>query len=71
MNKKTMIGLTFVAALVVAGPAAAADSTLDQIKSSKTLRLGYREASIPFSFVGEDKQPRGYSIDLCRIIADS
>ena len=70
MNKKSMIGLTFVAALAVAGPAAAADSTLDQIKSSKTLRLGYREGSIPFSFVGDDKQPRGYSIDLCKIVAD-
>jgi len=70
MNKKSMIGLTFVAALALAGPAAAAESTLDQIKSSKTLRLGYREGSIPFSFVGDDKQPRGYSIDLCKIVAE-
>ena len=70
MNKKSMISLAFVAAFAVAGPAAAADSTLDQIKSSKTLRLGYREGSIPFSFVGYNKQPRRYSIDLCKIVAD-
>lgn len=68
MNKKALLGLSFVAALAVAAPVAAADSTLDQIASSKTLRLGYRQDSIPFSFVGDDNQPRGYSIDLCKIV---
>jgi ABC-type amino acid transport substrate-binding protein len=33
------------------------------------LKLGYRENSIPFSFVGDDKQPRGYSVELCQIVA--
>jgi ABC-type amino acid transport substrate-binding protein len=69
MNKKAMLGLSFVVALAVAAPAAAADSTLDQIAGSKTLRLGYRQDSIPFSFIGDDSQPRGYSIDLCKIVA--
>mgnify|MGYP000934486153 FL=1 len=39
--------------------------TLDKIKLSKTITLGYREAAIPFSYTGDDSQPWGYSIDLC------
>jgi glutamate/aspartate transport system substrate-binding protein len=44
-------------------------STLDKIKATKTISLGYRESSFPFSYVGEDKKPTGYSVDLCTRIA--
>ena len=68
MKMKTLLGAALIATLSFAS--SAAESTLDQIKSSKTIRLGYRDASIPFSFVGDDKQPRGFSIDLCKTVAD-
>jgi ABC-type amino acid transport substrate-binding protein len=70
MNKKTAFALALLAVLNLAGPAAAADSSLDQIKNSKTLNLGYRETSVPFSFVGTDGKPQGYSVDLCKVVAD-
>jgi ABC-type amino acid transport substrate-binding protein len=44
-------------------------STLDKIKTTKTLSMGYRESSFPFSYIGEDKRPTGYSIDLCSRVA--
>jgi glutamate/aspartate transport system substrate-binding protein len=44
-------------------------STLNKIKTTKTITLGYRESSFPFSFIGEDKKPVGYSVDLCTRIA--
>jgi ABC-type amino acid transport substrate-binding protein len=44
-------------------------STLDKIKTTKTLSLGYRESSFPFSYVGDDKRPTGYSVDLCTRVA--
>jgi glutamate/aspartate transport system substrate-binding protein len=44
-------------------------STLDKIKTTKTISLGYRESSFPFSYIGEDKKPAGYSVDLCTRIA--
>jgi glutamate/aspartate transport system substrate-binding protein len=69
MTRKAIEGIVLIAWLSIAGTAAA-DSTLDQIKSSKTIRLGYRETSIPFSFVGDYRLPRGYSIDLCKIVVD-
>jgi ABC-type amino acid transport substrate-binding protein len=44
-------------------------STLDKIKATKTINLGYRESSFPFSYLGDDKKPAGYSVDLCTRIA--
>lgn len=46
-----------------------AESVLENILTSGTLKLGYREQSPPFSFLGPDKRPQGYSIDLCKSVA--
>ena len=48
----------------------AGGGTLDRIKASKTVTFGYRDSSVPFSFIGQDKQPAGYSVDLCQRVAD-
>ena len=53
-----------------AGQGAAAGGTLDRIKATKTINLGYRDSSVPFSFVGADQKPNGYSVDLCTRVAD-
>jgi ABC-type amino acid transport substrate-binding protein len=45
------------------------DGTLAKIKAAGTLVLGHRESSPPFSFLGPDRRPMGYSIDLCRHVA--
>jgi ABC-type amino acid transport substrate-binding protein len=45
------------------------DGALKRIKTSNTLNLGYLEDAPPFSFLGPDKKPAGYSIDLCMRIA--
>lgn len=50
-------------------PAQAQDGTLDRIKKSGTLTIGYRDTARPFSFKNEQGQPDGYSVDLCRRIA--
>lgn len=60
-----------VAASAFAGPSIAADSpTLSKIKSSGTITIGYREASIPFSYLGPDQKPIGFSLDLCAAIVE-
>lgn len=43
--------------------------TLKKIKDTNTIVIGHRAASHPFSFVGDDGKPTGYSIDLCMRIA--
>jgi len=47
----------------------AAPDTLKKVKESGTLTIGYRESSAPFSFADQNKNPRGYSVDLCTRIA--
>jgi ABC-type amino acid transport substrate-binding protein len=57
--------------LVLAGPAAGQElrPTLDKIKETGAIQLGYRETARPFSFRGSDGQPAGFSVDLCLQVA--
>ena len=48
-----------------AASAQAVGDTMAKIRSSKTIVLGVRESARPFSFLNEQKQPVGYSVDLC------
>ena len=41
------------------------EGTLQQIKKSGEIRIGFREAEPPMSFLGKDGTPAGYSIDIC------
>ena len=42
--------------------------TLQQIKKSGKIRIGYREAQPPMSFLDKDGAPAGYSVDVCKEI---
>src|SRR4029434_4270652 len=44
--------------------------TLKQIRDSGVIRVGYRENSPPFAFIGPDKKPVGYALDLCEVVID-
>ena len=70
---RVLMLLLAVMTLMLGGPAGAADleGTLKKIKATNTIRLGYREASRPFSFTGDDGKPAGYSVDLCTLVAAS
>jgi ABC-type amino acid transport substrate-binding protein len=50
-------------------PAAAQADTLDKIRKSGAITLGYIDGAAPFSFAGDNQQPQGYSVDLCREVA--
>jgi glutamate/aspartate transport system substrate-binding protein len=53
---------------LLVGPSVSAQEltgTLKKIKDSKTVTLGYRASSIPFSYLNKSREPIGYSIDLC------
>jgi len=65
----------FAAALLMLGlvvlngaalPSAHAQSgRLEQIRARGEITLGYREASLPFSYLDDSQQPIGYSMDIC------
>ena len=48
----------------------AASQTLEKIKELGKVTFGYREASIPFAYLGTDHKPTGLSLDLCSAVAD-
>ncbi len=66
--KQSLLAFALVAASVSAS-AAHAEGRLDQIKSTGTITLGYRDASLPFSYLDDKQKPIGYSMDICYAIA--
>ena len=63
---KYRIALIALVSLLVSGTSSAEGTpTLERIKTSETIRIGYRESEPPMSFVNKDNQPIGYSIELC------
>ncbi len=58
------------AAAQEAARVAALSGTLKKVKDTGTITLGYRESSLPFSYLNRRQQPIGYAIDLCREIVE-
>ena len=54
----------------LANPLAAQEltGTLQQVKKSGIIKIGYRQDQPPMSFQEKDGKPAGYSIDLCNLI---
>jgi len=42
--------------------------TLAKVRSSGSIAIGYRESSVPFSYLNARNEPIGYSIELCRAL---
>ena len=67
MMPRSLLAAALIALLLVLPGAHAQEltGTLKKIRDSKTVTLGYRASSIPFSFLNKLHEPIGYSIDLC------
>jgi glutamate/aspartate transport system substrate-binding protein len=50
---------------------AALTGTLSKVRESGTIALGYRESSVPFSWLNARKEPIGYSIELCKALVSA
>jgi glutamate/aspartate transport system substrate-binding protein len=73
------VAALFSAAIFAAATAHAQDEaadpsvvsgTLARVKKTGIVRIGYRDASIPFSFLDRSGHPVGYSIDICNAIVE-
>jgi ABC-type amino acid transport substrate-binding protein len=60
---------SLLAVLSCALPAIAMAGTLDQIRKSGEIRIGYRTDAPPLAFNDSSGQAAGYSVDLCKRIA--
>src|SRR5436190_16700696 len=76
LRRPIFAGGVLLAASLLAAAASAQTSgeglspTLANIKKSHTVRLGYRESSLPFSFLDHSNRPIGYSLELCEAIVE-
>jgi len=65
----TVCALALAALALPAAPARA--QTIERVKESQALRIGYRHFAPPYSYASSSGQPSGYIVDLCREVADS
>jgi glutamate/aspartate transport system substrate-binding protein len=62
-----------LAAAFCAGQAHAEEltGTLKNIKETGAITLGFRDSSIPFSYLDDDQKPIGFAMDICYKIVDA
>ena len=72
MKRLRMIGLALAAAFC-AGQANAEEltGTLKNIKETGAITIGFRDSSIPFSYLDDNQKPIGFAMDICYKIVDA
>ncbi|WP_422089073.1 amino acid ABC transporter substrate-binding protein [Variovorax sp.] len=66
-----LLATVVLAAAAVPSQAQTLAGTLAKVRASGSVAIGYRESSVPFSFLNTRKEPIGYSIELCRSLVSS
>ena len=71
--KRTFIAGAAFAVALSACPATAQEltGTLKNIKDTGAITLGFRDSSIPFSYLDDNQKPIGYAMDICYKIVDA
>jgi glutamate/aspartate transport system substrate-binding protein len=59
-----------MSALVTTAHATELSGTMKKIKDTGVVTIGYRESSIPFSYLDDQQKPIGYAIDLCHEVVE-
>ena len=69
---KKLFGLTVLATATLASvQAAELTGTLKKVKDTGSITVGYRESSIPFSYLDNNGKPIGYAMELCGKVVDA
>jgi len=65
--------LTMLAAVLITIPAHAGEltGTLQKVKETNRVVLGFQEASVPFSYLDGNQKAIGYAVDICMKIVDA
>src|SRR5947199_10704262 len=71
--KRRYITAFALAAVLGIGQAGAQEltGTLKNIKETGAITLGYRDSSIPFSYLDDNQKPVGFAMDICYRIVDA
>ncbi len=73
MKRFASIALALPLSIALIAPVAAQDlaGTLKKVKETGSFTIGYRESSIPFSYLDDQQKPIGYAMDLCMRVVDA
>ena len=72
MKRLPTIGLVMAAAFCTAqANSQELTGTLKKVKETGTITIGYRNSSIPFSYLDDNQKPIGFAIDICVGIVDA
>jgi len=72
MNHFRISGLALAVALCAGGARAEElTGTLKNIKETGVITLGFRDSSIPFSYLDDNQKPVGFAMDICYKIVDA
>jgi len=65
--------LTMLAVVLIIVPAHASEltGTLQKVKETNRIVLGFQEASVPFSYLDGNQKAIGYALDICMKIVDA
>jgi glutamate/aspartate transport system substrate-binding protein len=69
VRKISLLGVVVAALLPAVTQAQEADTALKRIQQNKAVIIGFRESAAPFAYLSESKQATGYSIDICKKVA--
>lgn len=68
MSKLLVLTSALLSSVIITATPAIAGKVMDKITTNKTINIGHRDSSLPYSFLGDDKKAVGYSHDVCEKI---
>src|ERR1700748_1540388 len=72
MKRLQILGLALAASFGVSQACAEElTGTLKNIKETGAITLGFRDSSIPFSYLDDNQKPVGFAMDICYKIVDA
>jgi glutamate/aspartate transport system substrate-binding protein len=72
MKYLNALGAALAVVMLTAPPVDAQDGgTLKKVKETGSITLGFRESSVPFSYLDDKQQPVGFAMDICNKIVDA
>ena len=71
--RRTRLAVSLALTALFAMPVLAQDltGTLKKVKETGAITIGYRESSIPFSYLDDKQQPVGYAMELCGKVVEA
>ena len=72
MTKACLVAVAALVAANLSAPAFAEElsGTLQKIKETGSITIGYRETSLPFSYIDDNQKPLGFALEICDKIVD-